>query len=193
MKRLLRALVPATAALLVLLSANATSVAQDEPAPPEPGPLVGIGEDMWRNASGSCWQCHGNMGNGRPEMRDRPAGSNFRETTLTVEQIAEVIRCGRPGTGMPFFGRNAYEGDTPCFGVTLDDLGDQAPAIGVPPMQARQIDALAQFIAFYFVPRGPATVEECLEFYGANAASCDRWPTAAEVEAEAAAEAGEGD
>ncbi|MCW5698000.1 MAG: hypothetical protein KIS96_14865 [Bauldia sp.] len=183
MKRVLRALVPASAALLVLLSANSTSVVAQEPAA-EPGPLFAIGEDMWRASSGSCWQCHGNMGNGRPEMRDRPAGSDFRRTTLTVEQIAEVIRCGRPGTGMPFFGRNAYEGDNRCFGVTREELGNQAPAIGIPPMQARQIDALAQFIAYQFVGRGPATEEECLEFFGANASSCNRWPTRAELEAE---------
>ncbi len=187
MKRVLRALVPAAAALLVVLSANSVPVVAQEPAA-EPGPLFDIGEDMWRASSGSCWQCHGNMGNGRPEMRDRPAGSDFRETTLTVEQIAEVIRCGRPGTGMPYFKRNGYAGDAPCYGVTEEQLGDATPAIGVPPLQPRQIEALAQFIAYQFVGRGPATEEECLEFFGPEASSCDRWPTRAEVEAEAAAE-----
>jgi hypothetical protein len=50
-------------------------------------------------------------------------------------------------------------------------------------MSPRQIDALAQFIDYRFKGRGEATYEECIEFFGANAATCGRWPTRAEVAA----------
>ena len=185
MKRFLRALIPA--ALLVLGSAllPAGSVLAQDAEEKVPGPLVGIGEDLWRAAQ-NCWDCHGNMGNGRNEDPRSPAGADFRETLLTTEQIAEAIRCGRIGTPMPFFGRNAYTGDRSCFGLQAADLGDQLPPEGGPTLNTRQTDALAQFIWFYFAGRGPATMEECLEFYGANASSCNRWPTQAEVDAAAA-------
>lgn len=182
MKKLLGALVPATAAAAFFVFGPATAtMAQD--AEKEPGPLAGIGEDMWTQGI-SCWDCHGNMANARPEDPRSPVGANIREATMTVEQLVEVIRCGRPGTTMPYFGRNAYEGDNSCFGVTLADLGDAAPYKGRETLNTRQIDALAQFIAYEFVGEGPVTQENCRALFGEGASSCNRWPTEAELAAE---------
>lgn len=164
-------------ALAGALTISGAAVAQDRP---EPGPLAEIGEGLWR-AAPSCWDCHGNMGNGRQEDPRSPIGADFREMALSVEQVAEVIRCGRPGTPMPSFGRKPYEGRNPCYGTTAEDLGDAVPPTGTETLNARQIDALAQFIVYQFEGRGPATQEECHAFYGADASSCKRWPTAAEA------------
>ncbi|MCW5697994.1 MAG: hypothetical protein KIS96_14835 [Bauldia sp.] len=184
MKAILRTLIPVAAIVAALFSIPSTTVvAQDA----EPGPLASIGEDLWRQAS-RCWDCHGNMGNGMNEDPRSPKGADFRRTMLTWEQIAEVIKCGRPGTPMPYFFRNAYEGANPCYGVTIADLGAAAPPAGAPQYNQRQIDALAQFIHYEYVGRGPATQEECREFFGDSASSCNRWPTRAEVEAAADAE-----
>lgn len=189
MKSITRCLTAAALAVVVAVAApTGPVIGQDEEK--EPGPLVGIGEDVWRTAT-ACWDCHGNMGNGRNEDPRSPQGADFRVSLLTVEQFAQVIRCGRPGTPMPFFDRRAYEGDNACFGVTLEALGDQAPPIGNPFFSSRQIDALAQFIWYYFAGRGPVTQEECFAFFGENASSCRRWPTEAEVAAEAAEGAGD--
>jgi hypothetical protein len=145
--------------------------------PAEPGPLVSIGEDLWRSGI-SCWNCHGNLASGDPEDPRSPRGANLRESALTVEQLAEVIRCGRPGTAMPSFGRNPYAGQNPCYGLTAEQIGAQLPPVGDPTLNARQTDALAQFIAFRFAGKGPVTREECREFFGENASTCARWPTA---------------
>jgi hypothetical protein len=37
-----------------------------------------------------------------------PDGSNLRETRLNRERLAQTIKCGRPGTGMPAFDKFAY-------------------------------------------------------------------------------------
>lgn len=192
MKTFVKALVPAAAALAIVATwSSGTVVAQDAMEEErEPGPLVGIGEDIWRSGL-SCWDCHGNMANGRNEDPRSPQGADLRTMLLNTEQIAQVIRCGRPGTPMPFFGRNAYEGDNACFGVTLEALGDQAPPIGDETLNTRQIDALSQFITFQFVGAGPVTQENCRAFFGEDASSCDRWPTEAELAAEAAEGAGD--
>jgi hypothetical protein len=165
----------ALGALLVASAAMAVA-AQDR----EPGPLAGIGKDLWQTGI-SCWDCHGNMANGEQEDPRSPTGANLRESALDVDQIAEVIRCGRPGTPMPYFGNHPYAGKEPCYGVTEADLGDQLPPRGAATLNARQINALAQFIAYQFVGRGPATKEECVAFFGESASSCNRWPAKADV------------
>jgi hypothetical protein len=192
MKGIHRLLLPVVVAVIAAFISPASSLmAQEEER--VPGPLVGIGEDIWR-AQPQCWACHGNLANGRNEDPRSPQGANLRESLMDVETLALVIRCGLPGTPMPYFGgTNAYAGNNPCFGTTAVAMGDQLPPQGAANYNARQIDALAQFIYYQFVGKGPATREECLAFYGANASSCSRWPTQAEVDAAApAAPAGGG-
>jgi len=142
----------------------------------EPGPLAAIGADLWRQGT-NCSECHGIMGNGVAEDPRSPTGANFRVTTLDAELLAEIIRCGLPGTGMPYFVRTAYSGQNPCYGTTLEALGAQAPASGTPQLNARQSQALAQFILWQFAGKGEATREECLELWGEGASSCARYPS----------------
>lgn len=186
MKKILGMLASAAVVVAVTAFAPTSSVVAQEDVAKEPGPLVSIGEDIWTQGI-SCWDCHGNMANARPEDPRSPVGANIRESIMTTEQIAEVIRCGRPGTTMPFFGRNAYTGANSCFGLTLEDLGASAPYQGRETLNTRQIDALAQFISYQFVGEGVVTQENCHALFGANASSCNRWPTEAEVAAEAEA------
>src|SRR5436309_3020445 len=68
--------------------------------------LVDSGKRVWQGRAG-CYNCHGWAGNGQNAL-NYPSGANLRETTLSAEQIAEVVRCGRPGTEMPFHERSAY-------------------------------------------------------------------------------------
>lgn len=174
------AAVGALASLLAFPMALSPSFGED--APKEPGKLVSMGKQMWTRGI-SCWDCHGNMANGAQEDPRSPVGANLRETTLTVEDIAEVIRCGRPGTAMPYFGKDPYSGGDACYGMN----GDALRASGLPPgketLNKRQIEALSQFIVFTFQGSGPTTQENCHELYGADASSCKRWPTAAELPA----------
>jgi hypothetical protein len=161
--------------MLLMAPAALQAAAQDR----EPGPLVDIGRDLWRTGI-SCWDCHGNMATGEPEELHAPPGSNLRDSTLGVDQIVEVIRCGRPGTAMPSFGNHPYSGKNACYGLTEES--DTLPPSAGATLSARQMQALAQFIAYQFEGRGPATKEECIAFFGDSASSCNRWPARADVE-----------
>ena len=70
-----------------------------------------------------CHKWHGNGGGGYGG-----AALSLRETQLTREQIIETVTCGRPGTGMPYLKRDAYQGDDKsCYGMTRADLGKDVP------------------------------------------------------------------
>ncbi len=166
-----RAVVPALLAAFLAYG----PVPASAQAPGEPGPLAAIGADLWKQGT-NCSECHGIMGNGVAEDPRSPAGANFRETTLDAALIADIIRCGLPGTGMPYFVRNAYAGQNPCYGTTLEALGTQAPPSGTPQVNARQSQALAQFILWKFAGKGEPTREECLELWGEGATLCSRYP-----------------
>src|SRR5215467_12145252 len=51
-----------------------------------------------------CHKWHGNGGGGYGGD-----ALSLRKTELTRDQLIETVGCGRPGTGMPFFIRGAYD------------------------------------------------------------------------------------
>src|SRR5262249_18753850 len=77
----------------------------------------------WRSCG--CSECHGRFADGEKERDEAPTGANIRRTRLDDATIAETIRCGRPGAGMPSFGADAYK-ERGCYGQpagpTPDDL-----------------------------------------------------------------------
>jgi mono/diheme cytochrome c family protein len=144
-----------------------------------------IGADAWR--SGVCKQCHGWAGDGVPE-NNQSAGPSLRLSLLTPEQMVEAIRCGRPGTDMPSFRRNAWTEIIPCYSMTAPLEGAMAPVIES-PLGDRTINGLVAFIFRDFVDQGPVTREYCWEIVGRDSTRCDAYPTEEEVAAEAAAAA----
>ena len=157
--------------LLVLDAALAQTAA---PYTPDPS-LVALGKSMWKDQV-PCRECHGAMGNGIPDVPQQPVGANFRLTKLSPDEIATTIRCGRPGTEMPHFDTRAYT-DKRCYGVAADDLGDKVPPIGQ-SLSDRQVTALVAFIEATFVGKGDPTFEQCVDFWGPGATTCDRYPHA---------------
>ena len=51
------------------------------------------------------------------------AGVSLRNTNLTLNEIINVIKCGRPGTGMPYFLRKAYK-EEKCYDTTFEDYDE---------------------------------------------------------------------
>ena len=49
---------------------------------------------------GNCMGCHSWHGKGGGGYG---AGVSLRDINLTLNEIINVIKCGRPGTGMPYF------------------------------------------------------------------------------------------
>lgn len=111
--------------------------------------LAPLGEQLW-NETAPCRNCHGSAANGVHDVPQEPDGPNLHLTQLTPEMMVEVIRCGRPGTEMPYFDAGAYT-DKRCYDLTAADLGNRVPKIGAPQLNARQLSGLVSFIFERFV------------------------------------------
>ena len=72
-----------------------------------------------------CHKWHGNGGGGYGGD-----ALSLRKTELTREQIIETVGCGRPGTGMPFFTRGAYD-EVKCHGMSWP-VSNPAPHVANP-------------------------------------------------------------
>jgi hypothetical protein len=160
-----RALGGAIAALCFLGAAGAAS-AQD----------ANFGRSVWLSQA-NCADCHGWLANGVNEDPRSFPGANLRETVLDAAQIAEVIMCGRPGTGMPHFDPRAYTDDR-CYGLTAAAIGDAIPPAGAQELTARHARGLAAFILAEFAGKGDPTREECVALLGAESQNCNKYPPA---------------
>ena len=105
---------------------------------------------------------------------DQGYGGNalsLRATKLTQEQLVEVIKCGRPLTAMPYHDQFAYT-DKRCFDMTREDLGKDMPAMGE-ALQPREITAVVKYLFARVVGRGPATYDDCVDFWGKDTRQCE--------------------
>lgn len=134
------------------------------------------GKQIFRNKI-NCPQCHGWAGNGRPEDPRAPKGTNLRETTLDVDTLKEVIKCGLIGTAMPHFDRLAYT-DTRCYGVTAADIGNEKPPRGTQTLILREINGLLDYLLAKVIGAGEPTREQCIDFFDEVASRCEELPAA---------------
>jgi mono/diheme cytochrome c family protein len=119
-----------------------------------------------------CSYCHGWAGDGAGEGQSNGGAANLRQTRLNRAQLVMTIMCGRPGTAMPHFDEAAYS-DKRCYGTTEAELGKNTPAL--PPgstLQAREAEAIADYVLAKFAGRGAATRAECEESFGTGARAC---------------------
>ncbi len=116
--------------------------------------------------SAGCMGCHKWHGMGGTGYAGTPI--NFRSTPLTAEQIKQVIACGRPGTGMPYFRKTAYKDDFNCYDMTKEELGDDLmPPRGKTWMVPRQIRQVTNFIVEHFQGRdNEILTSDCQIFFG---------------------------
>ena len=154
-----------TSALAVLCFASAC-LAQDESK-------VKAGLTVWKTAG--CPDCHGPFADGDKQRDEAPTGANLRQTRLDDATIAETVRCGRPGAGMPRFGEDAY---TPrgCYGQAAGPVPDNLyPAAR--SLSAQEIDAVVTYLRARIVGKRAVTPQECAAYYEENASSfCDDAP-----------------
>ena len=133
---------------------------------------VADGERIWKT-KGGCPQCHGWAGDGFPSgFHSEGNAPSLRETQLSRDQIRETIQCGRPGTPMPHFDRFAYT-DKRCYGHTRDEMGNDMPPAGNDFLSQREVDAVVKYLFAKAVGRGPATYEDCIDFWGKDTRQCD--------------------
>jgi mono/diheme cytochrome c family protein len=153
----------AALAVAAVLACSTASHAQDEAKQK-------AGLSVWR--SSGCSECHGAFANGEKERDEAPTGANLRQTRLDDATIAETIRCGRPGAGMPSFGADAYK-ERGCYGQppgpAPDDLYPSALTLS-----AAQISDVVTYLRARIVGKRAVTPEECAWYYGEQASSsCD--------------------
>jgi len=158
----------ALALLATVMAASGPSRARDVQNAEETR-IVEHGKDIFKTKA-VCQFCHKWDASG-----DQGYGGNalsLRKTKLTREQVTETIKCGRPGTGMPFHDQYAY-GDKRCYGVTRDELGNDVPPEANAFLNADEIDAVVKYLFARVVGRGPSTYQDCVDFWGAETRQCE--------------------
>ncbi len=149
--------------LSTLAMAQDTSTAAALVGDPERGKFV-------YQRTGNCVNCHGWAGDGQAGRNPlaRTAGANLRTTGLDAEGLAEAIRCGRPGTQMPYHDSASYRDDR-CYGLVMSDFEPgQAPLRGKTFREKQLVDLIA-YMQAHMVGRGKPTYEECAEYFGDSA------------------------
>jgi len=154
-------------ALALVLWAVASASAQSAPSA-EDAHLIEFGKGIFKEKA-NCQFCHkwdatGDTGYGGIAL-------SLRKTALNREQFTEVVKCGRPLTGMPYHDRLSYT-DKRCYGMTREELGTQAPPMGE-FLAPREIDAVVTYLFARAVGRGASTYEECVDFWGKDTRQCE--------------------
>jgi mono/diheme cytochrome c family protein len=142
----------------------APSLAQDEAR-------VKAGLNAWKSAG--CSECHGAFADGERERDEAPVGANLRSTRLDNAAITEVIRCGRPSTGMPRFDEGAYT-QRGCYGQPTGAVPD---ALYPTPrmLSLQEIDTVVTYLRARVIGRRAVTPDECTYSYGDLADTfCDK-------------------
>jgi mono/diheme cytochrome c family protein len=158
----------AVLAIAVVLACSTAGHAQD--AAKVDDTKVKSGLSIWR--SSGCSECHGAFANGEKERDEAPTGANLRQTRLDDATIAETIRCGRPGAGMPSFDAGAYK-ERGCYGQPAGATPDELYPAGR-TLSAQEIGDVVTYLRARIVGKRAVTPEECAFYYGDQASSfCD--------------------
>src|SRR6266403_4562699 len=157
-------------ALLALLSG---SIAWAQAADPSD---IAEGGRLFRQKA-NCQACHGWAGDGRKMDDQMPDGANLREIALSRDELIVVIKCGRPGRGMPAFDKFAYS-DGRCYGMKRADLKSRELSLPDPPatLQPREIELLADFLFAKVIGKGPMDRAKCIEYWGSDVDACSEFP-----------------
>jgi hypothetical protein len=155
-------------AALALLGTMTAGSAGEQPMSAEEVRAIEFGKGIYKEKA-NCQYCHkwdasGDTGYGGVAL-------SLRKTALTREQLTEVVKCGRPLTGMPYHDRLSYT-DKRCYGMTREELGKDAPPMGE-FLSAREVDAVVKYLFIKVVGHGPSTYEDCVDFWGANTRQCE--------------------
>ena len=135
------------------------AVTQD---PTEPGKAV-----FKRANCVGCHKWHGNGGGGYGGD-----ALSLRKTELAREQIIETIGCGRPGTGMPFFLRGAYD-SIKCYDSVRQDLGGQVPPEATSFLRPSEVEAVADYVLARIKGKGEPTYDDCISFFAEGSRVCN--------------------
>ena len=132
------------------------------------GDQVEAGKKVYERAN--CVGCHKWSGVGGGGYGG--AALSLRATTLSHEQIVEIVTCGRPGTGMPHFTVDPYK-DGACYGLKPDDVKDMMPPNANLVLRGPEIDDVASYVVAEIKGKGDPTLGDCVAFFGEGSRVCD--------------------
>jgi hypothetical protein len=131
-----------------------------------------VGKQVFKSANCvGCHKWHGNGGGGYGGD-----ALSLRKTELTREQIIETVNCGRPGTGMPFHLRGAYESQ-PCCGLTRAQISDSMPPEAAGFLRPGEVEAVVDYVIAHVKGKGEPTYDECTAFFGSASRVCGIYKT----------------
>jgi mono/diheme cytochrome c family protein len=114
-----------------------------------------------------CHKWHGGGGGGYGG-----AALSLRTSALDRAALLEVVRCGRPGTGMPYHDRQAYKA-APCYGgMDVAGMGADAPRTPVGYLRPEEIEAVVDYVATAIQGKGEPTKADCVAYWGPTAREC---------------------
>ena len=152
----------AAAALIFVLVAGTSNAAEKS---------LETGQAIYKRANCvGCHKWHGDGGGGYGG-----AALSLRKTELDKEQIMEIVRCGRPGTGMPYFSRDSYPAnDAPrCYNLTGKDLESMHVAQANIFLRPEEIAAVAEYVLGSIKGKGDPNLADCTAFFGEESKACD--------------------
>jgi mono/diheme cytochrome c family protein len=127
-----------------------------------------LGKRVYKKANCiGCHKWHGGGGGGYGG-----AALSLRATELDREQLLEVVRCGRPGTHMPYHDRNAYKTDSCYGGMTKADLGEDFPSQAAIFLREPEIEAVVDYVQSHLQGKGEPTKADCIGFWGEGERQC---------------------
>jgi mono/diheme cytochrome c family protein len=162
MRRVRARLLPVAGLVALLAGLAAAPDARGQPAGDE-------GQRLFKDACAGCHKWHGDGGGGYGG-----AALSLRRTELGREQIAEVIACGRPGTGMPYHKRDAFA-DGSCYGLEAAELGQDLPPEANDFLRPREIEAVAAYVVANVKGKGPPDLAACEAFWGEGSRVCGKY------------------
>jgi mono/diheme cytochrome c family protein len=181
---------PLAAARVLLLSGVALNlllpaVALGQSAQPTASDPTNAGKAVFAKAN--CMGCHKWHGNGGGGYGGDAL--SLRKTQLTREQIIETVSCGRPGTGMPFFVRGAYD-EVKCYGMDREQASSHMPPEAGTFLRQKDIEAVADYVLAHIKGAGEPTYAECVAFFSSTSRVCDVYKTHAQKQDDATASTG---
>ena len=112
-----------------------------------------------------CHSWHGKGGGGYG------AGVSLRNKELSLAEIVNVIKCGRPGTGMPYFYKKSYKNEK-CYDTTFKDYDEAYRPINSKRfLTIKQIEAVSTFVKELLQDK-ELTKEYCEFFFNEGSKVC---------------------
>lgn len=122
----------------------------------------------------NCISCHGWNGNGMGKNpRSEGKAALLRDTQLDTQGLMDIIRCGVPGTPMPYHDSQAYKDPEVCFGQTMADFeAGHEPRKGK-TFREKDLINLVAYLKAHVIGAGETTLQQCEAFFEVGAKNCD--------------------